>query len=133
MLVEHAPIVVAGNYAQTHIAEEHILGSFLFHGVAGKMMLVCHCHIVLMKKLIVKILTRGATLNPQNRVVCSALHQMGYKEIATIRVERCCLVELRDGADSNECKKRMEEGLKGNKFSTIFNPITDVFEIEEVP
>lgn len=85
-----------------------------------------------MKTLMIKILTRGATLNPQNRVVCSALHQMGYTEIATIRVERCCLVELADGADSDECKKRLEEGLKGNKFSTIFNLVTDVFEIKEI-
>lgn len=85
-----------------------------------------------MKTILIKILTRGATLNPQNMVVRSALHQMGYTQIQEIRVERYCRIEVEDDVDTDELTDQLGEDLKGNRLPTMFNAITDIFEIEVV-
>ncbi len=84
-----------------------------------------------MKTILLKILTRGSTLNPQNKVVCAALHQMGHTNVVSIQVERCAILEVDDADDLAEWKLRLGEDLRNGKLpSSLFNPVTDVFEIE---
>lgn len=87
-------------------------------------------HIALMKTIVVKILTRAATHNPQNRVVESALKHMGYEGISAVRVERCIVLEVAPEADTNQISGRIGDDLKKPAFARFFNPITDTFNVE---
>lgn len=86
-----------------------------------------------MKTVTIKILTRAATLNPQNAVVLDALKQMCSVQMSGMRVERCILIEVADETDTSTLKQRLAQHLERNAFPSIFNLVTDNFEIEVAP
>lgn len=85
-----------------------------------------------MKTILVKILTRAATLNPQDSAVLNALHLLGYTNISGVQVGRLIVLEVSDTEDIDGLKARLETDLKKPQMAGHFNPITDTYTIEEV-
>lgn len=84
-----------------------------------------------MKTILLTILTRAGTLNPQDNAVLATLHRLEYAGASGIRVGRCMVFEVGDEVNSCEFKERIEQDLKKPEFARFFNPITDECRIEE--
>ena len=85
--------------------------------------------IVPMKTIVLKVLTRPATLNPQDSTVGKTLEQLGYKEYKSVRVGRYLTLEVADEVDATEMAKRIAVDIGKAQFAHFFSPVTDVFEV----
>lgn len=83
-------------------------------------------------KIRVYILTRGQTLNPPDKAVKDALHQLGFASVQALQLGRYFEFEVDDSFTADEWRERISEALK-KPVTNFPNPVTEGWRMEIVP
>ncbi len=79
-------------------------------------------------RVTVTINRRPEIADPEGATVMRALHELGYTEAATVRMDRVIHMEV-DGDDADEVRSRVEEMCR----QLLANPVLEDFEVEVAP
>jgi phosphoribosylformylglycinamidine synthase len=72
----------------------------------------------------VQVFLKSSVLDPQGKAVRGALHALGFRDVADVRVGKIFSIEVPD-EDAGEARKRVEEFSK----KLLCNPIIEDFTI----
>ena len=79
-------------------------------------------------RVIVTINRRPEIADPEGTTVMRALHDLGYTEAATVRMDRVIHMEI-DGEDADRVRARVEEMCR----QLLANPVLEDFEVKVEP
>jgi len=72
----------------------------------------------------IQVFLKSSVLDPQGKAVLGALHSMGFRDVADVRVGKIFSVEVADG-DPGEVRRRVEEFSR----KLLCNPIIEDFTL----
>lgn len=79
-------------------------------------------------RVTVTINRRPEIADPEGTTVMRALHELGYTETETVRMDRVIHMDV-EGDDPDEVRSRVEEMCR----QLLANPVLEDFEVEVAP
>lgn len=76
-------------------------------------------------KIKLTILQKPATVNPQDKVVLGALHQMGYAEVTGLRIGRFIEIEVDDTLSAQEWETKLRLSFQKSGDALFPNPVME--------
>jgi phosphoribosylformylglycinamidine synthase len=79
-----------------------------------------------MMKARVYVSLKPTVLDPQGQTICSALHGLGYQEIASVREGKYFEIAINDDAAREPTAKRLDEVAR----DVLSNPVIEEYRVE---
>ena len=76
------------------------------------------------------ILQKEATVNPQNKVILGALHQLGFKGMKELQIGRYLELEVDGSLSPEEWKSGLNKTFQKASCAEFPNPVMEDYRIE---